>query len=53
MTTLIDLTGKIIEMKKVTSSNSFFDLNTLTKGVYMIEVIDSKNLKSSYKLVKN
>jgi len=51
--TIIDLTGKIIESKKVTSSNSFFDLNELSIGVYTIELIDTKNVKRNYKVVKN
>lgn len=50
-TEITDLTGKIIQSELIQSSNQVIDVSSLSKGVYLIKLIDSKGYNVVQKLI--
>jgi hypothetical protein len=50
---LIDLQGKIIENKKVTTSNTTIKMEALPKAVYFLNVTKNNRIIKTFKIVKN
>ena len=48
-----DMAGKIVLQQKATSSTEQLNISKLSKGTYIVEIIDSKGSRTTEKLVKN
>ena len=50
---LIDIQGRIIENKKVTTSNTILKMEALPKAVYFLNVTKNNRIIKTFKIVKN
>jgi hypothetical protein len=50
---LIDLQGKVIENKKVTTTTSTIEMEALPKAVYFLNVTKGNQLIKTFKVIKN
>lgn len=50
---LIDLQGKIIESKKVNSTNTTVAMESLPTATYFLKISDNKQVVKTYKIIKN
>jgi hypothetical protein len=50
---ITDLVGKVIMQEKVNSGTQNINIDKLTNGIYLVEIIDSKGNRTTEKLVKN
>jgi hypothetical protein len=50
---LIDLLGKVIENKKVSSSTTSINVKNLPKAIYFLNVTKNNQLVKTFKVIKN
>lgn len=50
---LIDLQGKVIEIKKVTANNSTIKMTELPKATYLLKVVKNNQVVKTFKIIKN
>lgn len=50
---LFDLTGKLIENKKITSTTEVIQMENLADATYFLKVINSNNEVKTFKIIKN
>ncbi|MCZ2222370.1 MAG: T9SS type A sorting domain-containing protein, partial [Chitinophagales bacterium] len=48
-----DIAGKVVMQFRTTNTTEQFDVQKLSKGIYVVEIIDSKGNRTTEKLVKN
>ncbi len=50
---LIDLQGKVIENKKVSSTSTSINVENLPKAIYFLNVVKNKQVVKTFKIIKN
>ena len=50
---LYDFSGKLLQRKNITSSNTIFDTNNLVSATYLLKVTENGNMVKTFKIIKN
>ena len=49
---LFDLSGRLLQQERPSSSNTTLSLNNLAQGIYILKVTDNQNILKTIKIVK-
>jgi hypothetical protein len=50
---LFDITGKLLQNKRITSNETIIDMNILVPSTYFLKVIQSNEAVKTFKIIKN